>query len=85
MTKHGDNRVKGKARKTRRDRRSTPDEILGIGHARLHNGKLELAPVERAESLCPSQNTLERAVLFEDQRAIEILLAWKFVLPEYKH
>ncbi len=25
------------------------------------------------------------AVLFEDQRAIEILLAWKFALPEYKH
>lgn len=61
MTQHGDGRTirsKGKARK-RKTWRDVPDDVLCNGQARLQNGKLEFAPVEHAESPCPSQNTLE--------------------------
>jgi hypothetical protein len=81
MSKHGNGGViRGKARR-KRTWRDVPDDVLCIGQARLHNGRLEFGPIERPESLCPSQNTVERAVLFDDPRAIAILFAWQFSFP----
>jgi hypothetical protein len=56
----------------RRSWRDVPDEVL-----------LCLAPkgeATRAESLCPSASTCERAV-FGDPRATAIILAWRFDFP----
>lgn len=87
MGKQGDvkARSKFKARK-KRSWRDTPDDIICSGQARPgKDGRLHWAPVARAESLCPGQDTLERAVLFNDPRAQAVLLAWQFTPSIHKY
>lgn len=83
MSKQGDvkARSKFKARK-KKTWRDTPDDIICSAQARPgKDGRLHWAPLQRAESLCPSDSTLERAIIENDQRALDILLAWQFSAP----
>jgi len=59
-----------KAAGKKRSWRTTPDDILCAGQARMWQGNLRWAPEPRAESLCPGLGTLERAVLCDDLRAL---------------